>query len=395
MIVDFLRTPFSRSRPGQPERDVFDNLRMDEALAQVMNKLLERNDLEPEVVEDLFVGCALPVYENWTYGGRNPVFLAKWPVDIPAQHVDRQCASSSATVRLGALEIMSGQRDVVLATGYEHMTHVPMQWQYQKEGMVAPNEDLFEDEYAEYEMMKGFNMGLTAEKLFSEEPEISKEDMDRWGVRSHEKATEALKEGYFEDEIMPIEVELSDGSKEVIEQDQSIRQDTNYEKTASLPPAFKEDGVITPGNSSPLNAGATASMLMSREKAEELGLDPMASIVSMGWAAVHPSVMGRGPVPASKEALENADMEVDDIDFWEINEAFAVVTLNTINKLGIDPEKVNVKGGAIAIGHPLGATGCRLISTLARILNVEDGEYGIATPCVGGGQGEATLIKKE
>lgn len=395
-MVDFLRSPFSRSRPGQPERDVFNSIRMDETLAKVMNELLDRNELEPDVIEDFFVGCALGVDENWTYGGRSPIFLANWPVDIPGQMVDRQCASSSATQRLAALEIMTGNRDVVMATGMEHMTHIPMQPQYQKEGMISWSTKFFEDpKYDRYEMEISSSMGLTAEKLFSEEPEITKEDMDRWSLRSHKKAAEALEEGYFEGEILPIEAEQSDGSMEVIEEDQAIRPDTSYEKIKGLPPAFKEDGVITPGNSSPLNAGASAVLLMSREKANELGLEPMASFVSLGWSAVHPSVMGRGPVPASKEALEKTDLEVDDIDAWEINEAFAVVTLNTINKLGIEPERVNKKGGAIAIGHPLGATGARLSGTLARILIKEDLEYGISTPCVGGGQGEAILIKNE
>lgn len=396
VLIDFLRTPFSRSRPGQPERDVLNEIRMDETLADVMNELLNRNDLEPKVVEDFFVGCALGADENWTYGGRTPVFLANWPADITAQFVDRQCASSSATQRLAALEIMTGNRDVVMATGMEHMTHVPMQWQHQKEGMINPNPKLLEDpKYDDYELDVGFFMGLTAEKLFSEEPEISREDMDRWSLSSHQKAAEAMEEGFFEGEIMPVDVELSDGSKETIEKDQAIRPDTTYEKIKDLPPAFKEDGVITPGNSSPLNAGASAILVMSREKAEKLDLEPMASIKSMGWAAVDPAVMGRGPVPASKEALKQTDLEVEDIDFWEINEAFAVVTLNTINKLGIDPDKVNVRGGAIAIGHPLGATGARLTGTLARILNQEDKKYGISTPCVGGGQGEAILIEKE
>ena len=167
------------------------------------------------------------------------------------------------------------------------------------------------------------------------------------------------------------------------------------EGLASLKPAFKPDGQITAGNSSPLNAGATAIMLMSKEKAEQLGLKPLATIVSMGWAAVDPTVMGKGPVPASRMALEHAGMEVKDIDFWEINEAFCVVTLYAIRELGIDPEKVNVKGGATAIGHPLGASGTRLVGTLARILNLEGGTYGLATACVGGGQGVATIIKRE
>jgi acetyl-CoA acetyltransferases len=241
-------------------------------------------------------------------------------------------------------------------------------------------------------------MGLTAEKLFDlrqkEPPHITREEMDELAFRSHQNAAKALEEGFFKDEIMPVEVTLADGTKKVVDHDLSIRADTTLEKIAAVPPAFKPDGAITAGNSSPLNAAATAMILMSKEKAKEYGLDPMAKIVSMGWAGVDPSMMGLGPVPASKMALKHAGLEVKDIDFWEINEAFAVVTVNAIKELGIDPEKVNVKGGAIAIGHPLGATGTRLVGTLARILNLEGGRYGLATPCVGGGQGAATIIEK-
>jgi acetyl-CoA C-acetyltransferase len=255
-----------------------------------------------------------------------------------------------------------------------------------------------EDEYKEYEMETGFVMGLTAEKLFKEAAEkygVTKEDMDKWALRSHQLAAKAQQEGFFKDEILPIEVTLPDGSKEVIDRDLSVRADTSLEAIQKLPPAFKEGGVITAGNSSPLNAGASCVMLASKEKAKKLGLTPLATIRGLGWAAVHPSVMGKGPVPASRMALKHAGLKVEDIDFWEINEAFCIVTLWAIKELGINPEKVNVKGGATAIGHPLGASGARLLGTLARILNVEGGQYGLATACIGGGQGVATVIERE
>jgi acetyl-CoA acetyltransferase family protein len=238
------------------------------------------------------------------------------------------------------------------------------------------------------------NMGLTAEKLFAESG-LTREDMDKWALRSHQLAAKALEEGYFKDEIMPIEVTLADGKKQVIDRDMAIRADTTMEGLAALQPAFRPDGQITAGNSSPLNAGATSMMLMSKEKAKEYGLKPLATIVSCGWAAVDPSVMGKGPVPASKMALKHAGLDVKDIDFWEINEAFCIVALYAIQQLGIDPNKVNVKGGATAIGHPLGASGTRLVGTLARILNMEGGTYGLANACIGGGQGVATIIKRE
>jgi len=208
-------------------------------------------------------------------------------------------------------------------------------------------------------------------------------------------AAKALAEGYFKGEIIPIEVTLADGTKQVIDRDMAIRADTTMEGLAALKPAFRPDGQITAGNSSPLNAGATAMMLMSKEKAKEYKLKPLATIVSMGWAGVEPAIMGKGPVPASKMALKHAGLDVKDIDFWEINEAFCIVALYAIKMLGIDPNKVNVKGGGTAIGHPLGASGTRLVGTLARILDMEGGTYGLANACIGGGQGVATVIKRE
>jgi acetyl-CoA C-acetyltransferase len=302
-----------------------------------------------------------------------------------------------STIHVGAMGIMLGYQDVVISCGIEHMTHVPMPGPGIDLSKMPskPHQALFSDpRYKKYDYMTTMNMGLTAEKLL-EHTDFTREDMDKWALRSHQKAAKALEEGFFKGEIMPIEVTLPDGIKKVIDTDLSIRGDTTLEGLAGLKPAFKPDGQITAGNSSPLNAAATAMMLMSKEKAKECGLKPLATIVSMGWAGVDPTMMGLGPVPASRHALKNAGMEVKDIDFWEINEAFCIVALNAIKELGIDPEKVNVKGGATAIGHPLGATGTRLVGTLARILEMEGGTYGLATPCIGGGQGAATIIKRE
>jgi acetyl-CoA acetyltransferase family protein len=219
--------------------------------------------------------------------------------------------------------------------------------------------------------------------------------MDAWGARAHQLAAKAQTEGFFEGEILPIEAEQADGQTMTVDKDQAVRMDATAEGMADLRPAFKEDGVITAGNSSPLNAAATSMVLMSKETAEKKGIKPMATIRSIGFAGVDPTIMGVGPVPASKKALEKAGLKASDIDFWEINEAFAIVTLNAIKELGIDPDKVNVKGGAVAIGHPLGATGTRLVGTLARILNLEGGRYGVATACVGGGQGATTILERE
>ncbi|VUT24096.1 MAG: acetyl-CoA acetyltransferase [Candidatus Methanolliviera sp. GoM_oil] len=400
VIVDYLRSPISRSRPRQPERDVFNSLRMDDVAARLIEELIKRTGINPEEISDVLTGTAMPMGEQWTYGGRNIAFLAKLPFNVPAEQIDRQCASSMSTIHQGAMEIQLGYSDIVISCGIEHMTHNPMPGPGidMSKIMVEVNPRLFESEYEKYDIMTTLQMGLTAEKLFDlrqkEPPHITREEMDELAFRSHQNAAKALEEGFFKDEIMPVEITLADGTKKVVDHDLSIRADTTLEKIAAVPPAFKPDGAITAGNSSPLNAAATAMILMSKEKAKEYGLDPMAKIVSMGWAGVDPSMMGLGPVPASKMALKHAGLEVKDIDFWEINEAFAVVTVNAIKELGIDPKKVNVKGGAIAIGHPLGATGTRLVGTLARILNVDDGRYGLATPCVGGGQGAATIIEK-
>ncbi|MHA1270190.1 MAG: acetyl-CoA C-acetyltransferase [Candidatus Helarchaeota archaeon] len=387
-IVDYLRTAFSRSRPRDPDRDVFNCYRGDELIAFIYEEIVKRTKINPEEIGDVLTGCAFQLSENWMYGGRTVSLMAKLPLTVPAAGFDRQCASSQTTIQYGTMEILTGFSDIVLAGGFEHMTHIPM-------GVGVKPSPKFGQHPSGYDAATAINMGLTAEKLFKEvSDQISKEDMDKWSLRSHELAAKAVDEGFFKDEILPLEVTLADGSKKVINVDQAIRRGGTLEKLAQLKPAFKRKGFITAGNSSPLNAGAAGVMLMNKETMEKYNLKPLAKIVSMAVAGVDPSVMGKGPVPASKLALKRANLTVDDIDFWEINEAFAIVTLFCIQELGIDPKKVNVKGGAIAIGHPLGASGARLTGTLARILHWEKGKYGLANLCVGGGQGTACVIEK-
>jgi len=393
-VLDYLRTPFSRSRPREPERDAFYPLRGDQLAAMLVREVVERNGIDPRSIDEVVACCSLPVWEQWAYGGRHIVFLANLPETVPTVFMDKQCGSSMAGIHYGALKIMTGYANLVIVTGYEHMTRVPMG---QNPWISTPPDLLTKEEYRHWEMEVGYVMGLTAERLFEEANRkygITKRDMDEWSLRSHVMATRALKEGYFKGELMPVEVTYPDGSKRVVEYDLSIRPDTSLEQIERLPPAFKPGGVITAGNSSPLNAGATCIVLASKEAIKSIGKEPMAKIVSMGTAGVPPAVMGKGPVPASRMALKRAGLETKDIDFWEINEAFAIVTLWAIRELGVDPEKVNVKGGAIAIGHPLGATGARLVGTLARILELEGGRYGLATACIGGGQGIATIIER-
>ncbi|MHA1368441.1 MAG: acetyl-CoA C-acetyltransferase [Promethearchaeota archaeon] len=389
VIVGFVRTAFSRSRPNKPERDVFYKLRADDLAVICIKELIKQTGIDPSDVDDCITGCAFPVNENWMDGGRTISLSAGLPFRVPAMGIDRQCASSLSTVQVGAMEIMTGMTEngVVIAGGMEHMTRIPMSLLSE----IPLNSAFVEN--SNFDSKIALNMGLTAEKLFSES-NLSREDLDRFSVRSHELATKAVHDGYFKGEIIPVEVELPDGSKKIIDEDQSIRKDVSLEKTASLKPVFKPDGVITAGNSSPLNAGAAYVLLMSRERADDEGLKPMAKIKAMSVAGVDPTVMGKGPVPASRKILRRSGLSVADIDFWEINEAFAVVPLWAMNELDIDLDRVNVKGGAIAIGHPLGATGARLVGTLARILNLEGGTIGIATVCVGGGQGAAILLER-
>jgi len=392
VIAGYLRSAQSRSRPRDPGRDWLHKIRADELLATLLPELLKRAGVDPEEVDDFIVGSAMGVSENWAYGGRGPVFLANLPETLSAKFVDQQCGSAMAATHIGFMEIATGNADIVMAGGMEHMTRVPMGG---GGDAIKANMRLFTDEaYKHWDMATAMNMGLTAEKLFKQ-TDYSKEDMDKWAMRSHHLAAKGQEEGFFKGEILPIEVEQADGSMMTVDKDQAVRPTTSMEALADLNPAYVEDGVITAGVSSPLNAGATSILLMSKETAKKKGITPLATIRSIGFAGVDPTIMGAGPVPASKKALKMAGLEVKDVDYWEINEAFCIVALNCIKELGIEPERVNVMGGGTAIGHPLGATGIRLIGTLGRILNEKGARYGCANACVGGGQGVATIIERE
>lgn len=396
VIVDFLRTAMSRSRPKEPERDVFHKYRADELLGIVLRELVKRQKFDPGDIDDVITGCAYPVAENWLYGGRNPVFLAGLPEKVPALAVDRQCASSMSSVHIAAMEIMTGNANIAIAAGMEHMSRIPMMNEH-----VVHNPKVLDKvnypEYAQYDLETGLSMIQTAQKLLEQNPKITRKHLDEWALGSHQKAIKARDEGFFDGEILPIDGHNPDGSTTLIKYDCSIRDGAKIEDMAKLAPVSKgiaKEAQITAGNSSPLNAGAGCCILMSRKKADELGIKPLAKIKAMSWAAVNPGVMGQGPVPASRKALARAGIKVEDIDFWEINEAFAIVPLYAIQELKIDPKKVNVKGGGIALGHALGLTGLRIVCTLARILQQTGKKYGLSTPCVGGGQGTATIIER-
>jgi len=370
-------------------------MRGDELLAKLLPEVIQRSGIKPEEIDDFLVGCSTAVGEQWAYGGRQPLFLANLPETIPAKFLDQQCGSSMACIHMGFMEIAMGFSDIILAGGYEHMTRIPMGTYNSDKGLIALNMTLFlYPSYQHWDMMTSVNMGLTAEKLFSQ-TKFTREEMDRWGVRSHQRAAKAQADGFFAGEILAIEAEQADGTVMKVDKDQAVRTDATLEGLAELKPSFKKAGVITPGNSSPLNAAASSMVLMSKETAKKKGIKPLATIRSIGFAGVDPTIMGVGPVPASNMALEKIGLKPSDMDYWEINEAFSIVALNCIKELGLDPERVNVMGGGIAIGHALGATGIRLVGTLARILNEKKGRYGCANACVGGGQGVATVIERE
>lgn len=384
-IVHYKRTAFSRSRPNRPERDDFNSIRMDEALSKLIVDSVDTTSINPSQIDDVLIGCAYQRDENWTFGGRHPIFLAHMPYTIPSMAIDRACASSLNALSIGAMEIMTGNSDIVLAGGMEHMTHVP-----RLSNRLC--DALLEEEFAPYEMKTGYYMGLTAEKLASLRG-IGRKEMDSYSLRSHRLAGKAYDEGYMQEEILPIDVRTEDGSR-TVQVDQSLRRETSPEQMEALSPAFRPDGLVTAGNSSPLNAGASLVTLMSGRKVKEYGLQPLAKVSALGWSAVDPSIMGAAVVPAVKKALARAGIKASDVDLWEINEAFAVVVLNAIREIAIEEDKVNVKGGAISLGHPLGATGTRIAGTLSRMLSMGMGDVGVAALCVGGGQGYSVVLEK-
>jgi acetyl-CoA C-acetyltransferase len=364
---------------------------MDEVLGMLWKELVKRNNLDPKEINEAITGTANPLLENFTFGGKFPAFYADLPFEVSTQQVDQQCGSALCGLRTGVMSIACGYADVVLAGGIEHMTHIPMGG---GGAIKYPDKLISDPQYKKIDLMFSVNMGFTAQKL-QEMAGITRDDMDKFAARSHQLAAQAQKDGWFKGEIMPVEITLADGTKQFYDYDAAVRGDTTLEQLAGLKPAYKPDGSITAGNASPLNAGATAMLIMSKDKAKKLGLKPMASFVSFGVAGVDPTIMGAGPVPSTEAALKAAGLKAKDIDYWEVNEAFAVVSLYAVQKFDLKWDQVNVHGGAMAIGHPLGASGIRLVGTLARILKEKKGKYGVATMCEGGGQGIAAIIKAE
>src|SRR3954467_3311496 len=380
VIVSAARTPIGR---GHREKGWLKDVHPNELLGATYKAAIERAGIDPAAVDDVVSGTATQVGEQSNNIARNAWLQAGLPVETPAITVDRQCGSAQSAVNFAAGLIASGAHDVVIGAGVEHMGRVPM-------GSNVAHADEFGTPFPP-ELMELYDLipqGLSAE-MIADKWEIPRSEMDELGLRSHQLAARATEEGRFDAEIVPIQ-----GNGARVTRDQGIRPDTSLEAMAALKPAFKEDGKITAANSSQISDGAAAVLLMSADKAAELGVTPRARIVDQTTVGVDPVIMLTGPIPATQKLLERNKMTMDDIDLVEINEAFAPVVLAWKRELEPDMDRVNANGGAMALGHPLGSTGARLLTTLLHELERSDKEVGLVTMCCGGGLGTGTLIQR-
>ena len=382
VIVDAIRTPMGRSKNG-----VFRHTRADDLSAHLMKSMLARNPaVRAEQVEDVIWGCVQQTEEQGVNIARNSALLAGLSVDMPGTTINRLCGSSMDALHVAARAIKADDGDIFLVGGVEHMGHVPM-----TKG-INLNPALSKTTAQASAMM-----GLTAEAL-GKMKGVTREEQDELGARSHRLAHEATVEGRFDNEIIPTMGHDADGMPVLVKYDEVIRPETTPESLSKLKPVFDpKSGTVTAGTSSALSDGASCLLVMSREKAEELGLKPRARILSMATAGVPAAIMGYGPVPASRKALEKANLTTKDIDFAEVNEAFAAQAIPCLRDLGLWEErdsKVNLHGGAISLGHPLGCSGARIVGSLINVMEQRGGRYGLATMCIGMGQGIATVIEK-
>ena len=379
VIVEAARTPIGR---GHPEKGYYKDKHASNLLAKVYGELFERSGVDPAETGDVIAGCAQQFGEQGVNIGRNAWLEAGLPMETPATTIDRQCGSAQQAVNFGAAQIASGVHDVVVGGGVEHMGHISFADGYE---VMKEHGSPFSPE-----LMDRYNLipqGLSAE-MIADQWEIPRSDLDEFGLRSQRLAAKATEEGRFERETIPFAV---NGDTYVT--DQGLRE-TTLEGLANLKPAFKEDGKVTAGNSSQVSDGAAGVLLMAREKADALGLKPRARIYDQTTVGVDPVIMLTGPIPATRKLLERNGMAMDDIDLVEIIEAFASVVLAWQRELDPDMDRVNVNGGAIALGHPLGSTGARLITTLLHEMERTDKEMGLVTMCCGGGLGTGTLIQR-
>jgi acetyl-CoA acyltransferase len=386
VIVDALRTPGGK-RNGQLK-----NWHAVDLASEALRALASRNDLDPGVVDDVIMGCVSQVGEQAFNVGRNAVLGAGWPESVPATTIDRQCGSSQQALHFAAQGVMAGAYDVVVAAGVEVMSRVAMGSSVGKDAGWPFGPRVI----ARYEPVGGLvNQGIGAE-MIADQWGISRHDLDEFSAESHRRAARATAEGRFEREIIPVHVRDDEGrdTDELVTADEGIRPDSSVETLAKLKPAFKEDGKVTAGNSSQITDGASAVLIMSEERAQALGYRPRARFHAFALAGVDPVTMLTGPIPATTKVLQRAGLSLDDIDLVEINEAFASVVLAWQIEHKADLDKVNVNGGAIALGHPLGASGAKLCATLLNELERTNGRYGLLTMCEGGGLANATIIER-
>ncbi|MGI8610404.1 MAG: thiolase family protein [Candidatus Dormibacteria bacterium] len=384
-IVDAVRTPVGK-RNG-----VLSKMRADDLLAVALKELVTRSGVDPASVEDVVAGCVTQVGEQSMNVAREAALIAGFPQEVPGTTVERFCGSGQQAVNFAAQAVKSGAMDIVIGGGTEVMSRTPMGSDLManpdplgdSKGPISPIlADLYEI----------IPQGLSANRI-AKKYGITREDQDRFALNSHEKAITAIDEGRFKREIVPVHV-ADNGNSHTVDTDEGPRRGGTYEKIASLPPAFEPDGMITAANSSQISDGAAAVLLMSEAKLNELGLTPRARIVATAAVGCDPTLMLEGPIPATERVLQKAGMTLADIDLFEVNEAFASVVLAWLKTTGADPEKVNYNGGAIALGHPLGCSGAKLITTCLNELERQNARFGLVTMCIGHGMGTGTIIER-
>jgi len=382
VIIDAIRTPIGRRNGHLKDWHPVD------LMAEVLSFLVERNAFKAELIDDVIIGCVSQVGEHSLNIARNAVLAAGFPETLPATTIDRQCGSSQQAIHFAAQGVMSGAYDIVIAGGVESMTRVPMGSSIQGEPFT-PFGNLLISRYAGRLVPQGISAELIAQKW-----KLSREELDAFSLQSHRRAAIATEEGRFKSQMLPTRALNEDSTSFTLDRDEGIRADTNMEKLANLKPAFKPDGLITAGNSSQISDGAAAVLIMERATAERLGLKPRARFISFALAGDNPIMMLTAPIPATRKVLDKAGLMLDQIDLIEINEAFASVVLAWQRETNTDMQKVNVNGGAIAIGHPLGASGARLTTFLLNELERTGGRYGLQTMCEGGGMANAMIIER-
>ena len=382
VIVDAVRTPGGKRTGKLQDWHAVD------LAAHVLKAIEERTGIDPAIVDDVIMGCVMQVGEQSLNNGRNAVLAAGWPESVPATTVDRQCGSSQQALHFAAQGVIAGAYDVAIAAGVEVMPRTPMGASVVK-GMGFPFSETMQNRYEETGLPP---QGIGAE-MIADEYGFTREDLDAFGAESQRRAAVATAEGRFENEIVPVPVEI-DGATEVMTADEGIREGTTSESLSKLNPAFREDGKVTAGNSSQITDGASAVLVMSAEKAAELGLRARARFHSFALAGADPVTMLKGPIPATEKVMARSGLTLEDIDLFEVNEAFASVVLAWQKEHGTDLNKTNVNGGAIALGHPLGCSGTKLMATLLNELERTNGRYGLQTMCEGGGMANATIIER-